>query len=119
MNRARRKILISLGGAGIAALTPALFYGQKPVMQGTGDPSQPNGRGGGVDPTMEANARKTLLEQNEKDIKKNTDKLFQLASELKDEVDKTDSSKMLSLALVKKAEEIEKLARQIKERAKG
>jgi hypothetical protein len=60
-----------------------------------------------------------MLEANEKDIKKNIDKLYQLATDLKAEVEKTDSSKILSLALVKKAEEIEKLAHDIKTRAKG
>ena len=38
---------------------------------------------------------------------------------LEAEVDKTDSSKVLSLNLVKKAEEIEKLAREIKNKGKG
>jgi hypothetical protein len=42
-----------------------------------------------------------------------------LAAELKDEVEKTDSSKVLSLNLMKKAEAIEKLARDIKNRSKG
>jgi hypothetical protein len=45
--------------------------------------------------------------------------LYELASQLKDEVEKTDSSKVLSLDLVKKAEEIEKLAHDIKNRTKG
>lgn len=62
---------------------------------------------------------KRILEENQKDIKKKVDKLFQLASELKDEVDKTDSSKVLSLNLVRKAEEIEKLAKDIKNLSKG
>ena len=47
------------------------------------------------------------------------EKLYDLATELKAEVDKTDSSKVLSLNLVRKAEEIEKLARDIKNRSKG
>jgi hypothetical protein len=38
---------------------------------------------------------------------------------LKQQVEKTDATAVLSLAMVKKAEEIERLARQIKERAKG
>jgi len=59
------------------------------------------------------------LEENEKDIKKKVERLFQLATELKDEVDKTDSVKVLSLAMLKKADEIEKLAKDIKSRAKG
>jgi hypothetical protein len=64
-------------------------------------------------------AEKRLLEENEKDIKKKVEKLYDLATELKAEVDKTDSSKVLSLNLVRKAEEIEKLARDIKNRSKG
>jgi hypothetical protein len=64
-------------------------------------------------------SRKAALEENEKDIKKKVEKLFQLAAELKDEVDKTDSAKVLSVAMLKKAEEIEKLAKDIKSRAKG
>ncbi len=62
---------------------------------------------------------KVLLEENQKDIKKNIEKLFELATQLKDQVEKTDATAVLSLAMVKKAEEIERLARQIKERAKG
>ena len=62
---------------------------------------------------------KVLLEENQKDIKKNVEKLFDLATQLKDQVEKTDATAVLSLAMVKKAEEIERLARQIKERAKG
>jgi hypothetical protein len=62
---------------------------------------------------------KGILEANEKDIKKRVERLLQLATELKAEVDKTDSSQVLSLAMVKKAEEIEKLAKEISSRAKG
>jgi hypothetical protein len=62
---------------------------------------------------------KAMLEANAKELKKKAEKLFQLASELKDEVEKTDSAQVLSVSLVKKAEEIEKLAREIKSRSKG
>ncbi len=64
-------------------------------------------------------SRKAALQENEKEIKAKVEKLFQLASELKDQVENTDSAKVLSLAMVKKAEEIEKLAKDIKTRAKG
>jgi len=62
---------------------------------------------------------KAVLEANQKDIKKNIEKLFQLASELKVEVEKTDSVQVLSVPLLKKAEEIEKLAKSIRSRAIG
>jgi peptidoglycan hydrolase CwlO-like protein len=64
-------------------------------------------------------AEKKALEDNDKNMKKKVERLYQLASELKDQVDKTDSSKVLSLDLIKKAEEIEKLAHDIKNRSKG
>jgi hypothetical protein len=42
-----------------------------------------------------------------------------LASELKNEVEKTDAVKVLSVAMLRKAEEIEKLAHGIRSRALG
>jgi len=62
---------------------------------------------------------KLILEANQKEIKKNVEKLFDLASELKAEVEKTDSVQVLSLAMLRKTEEIEKLAKDIRSRAKG
>ena len=62
---------------------------------------------------------KMMLAANEKEIKKNVEKLYELASELKNEVEKTDSVKVLSLSMLKKAEEIERLAKEIRSRAKG
>jgi hypothetical protein len=85
---------------------------QDPGPVNNGDPKP------GDDP-FPPGARKAALEENEKNIKKKVEKLFQLASELKDEVDKTDSAKVLSVAMLKKAEEIEKLAKDIKSSAKG
>ncbi len=90
--------------------------------------SKPSSRPATANPSMEPESSdpvppksptKALLEANEKDIKKNIEKLYQLATDLKTEVEKTDSAQVLSLAMVKKAEEIEKLAREIKTRAKG
>ncbi len=115
----RRGWLSLLGGSaallaaagGWSAQTPASVQnpprpkGSEPA---TGDEDEPK-----LPPT------KGVLQANEKDIKKNVEKLYALAGELKAEVEKTDSSLVLSLAMVKKAEEIEKLAHEIKSRAKG
>ena len=62
---------------------------------------------------------KAMLEANQKDIKKNIERLYQLASELKAEVEKTDSVQVLSVVMLKKAEEIEKLAKGIRNRTIG
>ncbi len=51
-------------------------------------------------------------------LKADTDKLLKLAVELKDSVDKS-SENVLSLDVVKKAEEIEKLAHSVKDKMKG
>jgi len=51
-------------------------------------------------------------------IKKDTDKLLQLATELKQSVDRSNEH-TLSLDVVKKAEQIEKLAHSVKEKMKS
>jgi hypothetical protein len=62
---------------------------------------------------------KEILKHNQKQITDDVQKLYTLAGELKEQVDKTDSATVLSLPLVQKAEAIEKLARQIKNLARG
>jgi len=56
--------------------------------------------------------------KRQQDLKKDTDKLLELATQLKQYVDKTNEN-MLSVEVIKKAEEIEKLAHRVKEKAKG
>ena len=51
-------------------------------------------------------------------LKTDTEKLLKLAEELKTSVDKS-SSNVLSLDVMKKAEEIEKLAKSVKEKMRG
>jgi hypothetical protein len=70
-------------------------------------------------PNFPPKSSKAMLEERQKSIKKDVEKLYDLAAQLKTEVGKTDSTTILSLAMLKKAEEIEKLARQIKDRARG
>lgn len=50
-------------------------------------------------------------------IKRDTDKLFELSTELKQYVDKTNEN-VMSVDVIKKADEIEKLAKSIRERMK-
>jgi hypothetical protein len=63
-------------------------------------------------------AKQTLNAQNEQEIRLEVQRLYAMASELKDELDKTNANQVLSVSLVKKAQDIEKLAKQIKDRAK-
>jgi hypothetical protein len=117
MSNTRRRFLGVLAAGAVLMLRAQGAGGQ--TKTGRPAPPDPTSESDTSGPTPEKSPTKALLEANEKDIKKNIEKLYQLATDLKAEVEKTDSSQVLSLAMVKKAEEIEKLAREIKTRAKG
>jgi hypothetical protein len=115
----RRTFLTSLVLVGAySGLTGDATRGQSPVIKPP-PPIPSAGQPPDADAPTLPNPDKKILENNDKDMKKKVEHLYQLASELKDEVEKTDSSKVLSLDLMKKAEEIEKLAHDIKNRSKG
>jgi len=80
------------------------------------DPNFPSGLKG---PQITGPDKKAIDRQNQKEIKEDVTKLYEMAADLKDQVDKTDATSTLSLSVVKKAQQIEKLAKQIKDRAKG
>jgi len=63
-------------------------------------------------------AEKAENAKRQADLQKDTDKLLQLATELKQYVDKTNEH-TLSVDVIKKAEEIEKLAHAVREKMKG
>jgi hypothetical protein len=62
---------------------------------------------------------KVQLKEDQKALRHDVDRLLQLVKDLKDESDKTPETDVLSLSLVKKAEDIEKLARQIRDRIRA
>lgn len=112
----RRALFAILTALGAVFLGPAPASAQNPVP---GPPKLPGEEKTPESPQPPSSSTKSLLEQNQKEIKKEIEKLYDLATQLKEEIEKTDSSAVLSVTLVKKAEEVEKLARQIKEHAKG
>jgi hypothetical protein len=62
--------------------------------------------------------QKRWNKERQTEIKKDTDKLLELAEELKAGVDKTNEN-VLALDVIKKAEEIERLAHSIRQKMKG
>ncbi|MGC1418092.1 MAG: hypothetical protein WA817_22580 [Candidatus Acidiferrum sp.] len=64
-------------------------------------------------------ATKLALEQYEKVFREDVERLYQLASELKEEVGKTPTAEVFSVQMYRRAEAIEKLAKQLKVKAKG
>ena len=74
-----------------------------------------------VDPArarMEMQAMQRENQNRQLQLKQDTDKLLALATELKQNVDRTNSN-ILSMDVVKKAQEIEKLAKSVKDKMKG
>jgi hypothetical protein len=67
---------------------------------------------------MEKDRAKKLNLERQASLKSDTEKLVKLAGELKEYVDQSNEN-MLSLNVIKKAEEIEKLAKSVKERMRG
>ncbi len=64
-------------------------------------------------------AKRAILLRDEKEFREGVERLYQLAGDLRDEVQKTMTKDVLSLRMVKKTEEIEKLAKTLKTKAKG
>ena len=67
---------------------------------------------------MEKEMARKANQERQAQLKRDSDRLFKLATELKDSVDKSNQN-TLSVEVIKKAEEIEKLAHSVKEKMKG
>lgn len=61
--------------------------------------------------------RASVDAQNQREIRLSVERLYTMVSELKDEVEHTNSNMVLNVSVVKRARNIEKLAKQIKVRA--
>jgi hypothetical protein len=109
----------------LTLLLPAISF--LAVAQTATQHTTPSARQDGNPPMLdEDDARDRLSRDMEKKaakervaaLKSDTDKLLKLSVELKSYVDKSDEN-VLSLDVIKKAEEIEKLARSVKDKMKG
>lgn len=93
-----------------------------PPMQGVGPGQQPGPRDQAPDDElrvkMEKDMAKKANQERQAQLKRDTEQLFKLATDLKEEVDKSNEN-LLSLEVIKKAEEIERLAHSIKDKMKG
>jgi hypothetical protein len=121
MRETRRKFVIGLAAGSFLAAGAESLFGQRhaprPRMQPRKFPVDASQNG---DPaTRDPKAMKAaLLLQNEKEFREGVEHLYVLVNELREEVDKTATTDVLSVSMYKKAQEIEKLAKQIKKKAK-
>jgi len=67
---------------------------------------------------LEHDMAKKAVKERVAALKTDTDKLLKLSVELKQYVDKSDEN-VLSLDVIKKADEIEKLAKSVKDKMRG
>ncbi len=117
----RNVVLIAL----LLTATMLLFAQHQPIPPALCTPTQvPDITGQGCHlPTPEEVRRqkdrdKVLAHQRYLEMQRDTEKLFELAGQLKKEVDAAGQD-TLSLDVIKKAESIEKLAKSVKQRMKG
>lgn len=93
-------------------------------MQGVGPGQQPGPRDqepGSDDELrtkMEKDMAKKANQERQAQLRRDTEQLLKLATDLKEEVDRSNEN-VLSLEVIKKAEEIERLAHSIKDKMKG
>src|SRR5882724_6518395 len=128
MPESRRRLLMTfVGAAGVLALRPALALCQgapsvRPSPQPRPSPNAPDSHvpyGLKDGPQAAVSDKKAIERANQQELRSNVSKLYEIVADLKDQVEKTDANKTLSVSVVKKAQQIEKLAKQIKELAKG
>jgi len=124
MTESRRHLLRGLlGAAGALAAQPLLAE-----LQATGSGVSPkakvypNGRDPNQDRGLEAPSRpdpKAVERANQIELRTDVSKLYEMVSDLKNQLEKADPTATFSLSVVKESQQIEKLAKQIKRLAHG
>ena len=120
--RTGRRIFLSGVAAALAGTRVILAadQGRPPQPHTPGSIPDASGTGRTEDMPVPALADpKAQLKEQQKALRRDVSRLVELAEDLKSESDKTPETDVLSLSLVKKAEDIEKLARQIRDRIRA
>jgi len=94
---------------------PAFSQNPIPIPRG---PSNSGGREDETRIQLEKDMAKKANQERQAQLQRDTDNLLKLATELKQYVDKSNEN-TLSVDVIRKAEEIERLARSVKEKMKA
>ncbi len=125
MPPSRRRLFTILAGAAGVLATESLLSSALPAQhtpQPIPSPNAPNQNfPPGLDgPDQKPGAdNKSIDPKTREEITTDIQKLYELASELKEQVGKSDMNVTLPVSVVKKAQQIEKLAKKIRELSKG
>ncbi len=122
MLETRRVFILAMAGvAGFLATKEGWLFAQyPPTPPPPPQPAEtPNPAEMHSNPQAMAAAKRARMQQDEKEFREGVERLYQLSGELREEVQKTATTEVLSVRMVKKTEEIEKLAKLLKNKAKG
>jgi len=116
----RREILARWSCLALAGFNAIPAQDRRPGFPSPPPPADPSAQDKdapqGIDPQT---AKRAAAARNEKEFREGVEKLYQLATELRDELAQAPKMNVLSVHMYKKTEEIEKLAKQLKGKAKG
>jgi hypothetical protein len=109
------------GAVGVLAVAPVVYaaFQHPQPMPSANAPTNPNFPGGLNGPQPSKPDAQPISPVNQAQLTALVQQLFQLASELKDEVEHTNLAVVMPTSVIKRAQEIEKLTKQIRDRAKG
>jgi hypothetical protein len=102
----------------LALCAPKQLPSQQPPVPPRLDVPQTDEPSPAVPSRIQKDMEKKANEQRQAELKRDTERLLKLSTELKDYVDKSNEH-ILSLDVIKKADEIEKLAHSVKTRMRG
>lgn len=123
MREMRKRLAIGLAAGIFLTAGAELLLAQRHVRQPNlqQQPYHPPVSGIGPDAVaVDPKAIKAaIVLQNEKEFRQGVEQLSVLVNELKEEVEKTPGTDTLSVRMYKKAQEIEKLAKRLKNKVKG
>lgn len=110
--------LIGCGASSQAQMSPSFPTQRQPPGPLGRPPGQDLPPAAMPDPAIAERQARSRNNDRQQRLVADTDKLLTLATELKNDVSKTNKD-ILSVDVIKKADEIEKLAHSVKERMKG
>jgi hypothetical protein len=116
----RREVLARWSGFALAGLVAIPLQEKRPGFPAPPAPADPTNQDKDAPQSIDPQtAKRVMAAKNEKEFREGVEKLFQMAAELREELAKAPKMNVLSVHMYKKTEEIEKLAKQLKSKAKG
>ena len=114
-----RKISVVVLIVAIVAFCGIAVHSQNGLPQlGQPSPRTSQGNDSTLPPDLRKSMEKKANQQRQAELKRDSERLVKLSTELKQYVDKTNEN-ILSLDVIKKADEIEKLAHNVKTKMRG